>query len=48
MRRRFFESTRAATRSRLFVLWRFDFLIDEALKAWLLEVEIVPSTGQCT
>ena len=28
-----------------FGYWRHDFLLDESLKIWLLEVEVVPSTG---
>lgn len=31
--------------TRLFSHWRLDFLLDEDGRAWLLEVEIVPSTG---
>ena len=32
-------------RARLFSHWRFDFLLDASGGAWLLEAEIVPSTG---
>jgi len=28
-----------------FAYWRHDFLLDESLKVWLLEVDVVPSTG---
>jgi len=38
------EAAEAARRS-LFSHWRFDFLLDASGKAWLLEAEIVPSTG---
>ena len=36
---------RARTDGQLFCHWRLDFLLDADARAWLLEVEIVPSTG---
>ena len=30
---------------RSFAYWRVDFLMDLSAKVWLLEVEVVPSTG---
>lgn len=35
----------AESPAKLFSHWRLDFLLDEDGRAWLLEVEIVPSTG---
>lgn len=39
------KSGSEAKGTRLFSHWRLDFLLDEDGRAWLLEVEIVPSTG---
>ena len=38
-------SGEAGAAAKLFSHWRLDFLLDEDARAWLLEVEIVPSTG---
>ena len=37
--------SKARTEGHLFCHWRLDFLLDADARAWLLEVEIVPSTG---
>lgn len=46
LRRDWFDHTTPRARERLFALWRFDFLVDATGRAWLLELEIVPSTGR--